>query len=374
MKRHGLDRVSLAVRLDSEIFPYDSRFLLGIQPFDKPVLRRYVHECVHLWQLLGSGYLTNMARTDWIALRRWEETGELTHRSNAFTRVDEVAKFSAWQLSEGLCRYWDVHISGPPELLEEPYAGSPIHSTELPDWMIDGLSADVIERLKSQRSYSGEQFDSWMLQEDAYAEPYRQALGVLGSKRAASLFPIVGHFALQTPAPARVYSSALQVLQNYPLPADHHFIDDIWRAVFTDVANACGKASFQVTSSLLTPGATVLKTLAQEGQPIYAHYFELMKFAQRNYKSPLDVMLGLPGDPTIRQELSTLFIPPVVLFKDGRWAEDPVAVKVAGIMPHTTSLDYGGMPGLLRQPQLGDTSKDLLARADAMKLAALIEV
>lgn len=357
-----LDRVSLSVELRGDYFEFDSRYLLGVQPFNEPQLRYYIHECVHLWQLLGSGYLSNLSRSRWKALKRWEATGELPKPSDHFTRVDSATGFSAWQLSEALCRFWDVHISGPPDLLGQRYAGEEVHDSNFPpDWLTRGLTPEVIESIRAQRSYSGAQYDEWMLREDSYAEPYRKLRQRGGSRWAAALFPIVGYFALQTPKPATAFTGSLDLLADYRLPEDCKYIHDTWRAIFPDVANACGQAAFTYTSTMLTPGANVIAAMAQEGHLVYRHYLSLLAMANEMWAT--DARLALPGDPEFRLQLSVFFLPPLVKFHNGRWATDTVAAKV-GLLAN--------VPDLIRQPKLAEESQAIDTRLKAMGVAALL--
>lgn len=360
---HHLDRVSLSIGLGGDCFAFDHRYLLGTQPFRKPELRQYVHECLHLWQVLGSGYLSNVARDKWLALQRWEATGELPAPSGRLTAVDPAVGFSARDLSEALCRFWDVHVSGPPDLLGEPYAGDPVHDVaEVPaDWLTEGLDPEVVERVREQRSYSGAQLDAWMLREDGYAEPYRRVLASAGSKRAAALFPIVGYFALQTPNPPRAFAGSLDLLATYPLPAASRSIHDIWRTVFGDVADACARAAFTTTGTVLTPGAPVLAAMTREGHVVYRHYASLL--SMMGEVGPTDPWLALPGDPETRLRLAVFLVPPVVTFHDGRWAPTSPGAKL-GLA--------GGAPGVLPQPELADASQGLYARQKAMGRAALL--
>ena len=369
---HHLDRVSLSVGLGGEYFEFDYRYFLGIQPFSKPELRYFIHECIHMWQLLGSGYLVNLARNRWLALRHWEATGQLPEADQRFTALEPSAGFSAWQLSEALCRFWDVHISGPPDLLDKPYAGGPIHEAVdvPPDWLTEGLSPEVIDKVRKQQSYTSVQFDEWMLQEDNYAEPYRRLLKLGGSKWAASLFPIVGHFALQTRNPPRSFIRALNLLTKLPLPATDKYISDTWRSIFASVANTCAKAAFLDGFNSLTPGADVIKVMAKEGHPVYGHYLALLAMAN-DVDCPIDLVLALPGDPELRARLAAFFLPPVVTFDDGRWTPNAPAVKMAGLAETMGFSD--APPGLLEQPQLADTADDLYRRHMAMQKDGLLK-
>ena len=204
---HGLDRASLAISLDADRFPFDPRYLWGPAPFGIPVLRQFTHEVVHFWSMLGSAYLANIALADWRAL----SAGTFVEPEGAaasFTRQVPEVGFSPWQLHEAVCRYWDIHIVGPELLLGEPGPAGAV-GQELPDWIIEGLEPEVVERLRATTPYTDEQFDRWMALEDDYARPYRTMVERLGSRTSVVLFPLVAYFAFQTAAPCETYAEAV---------------------------------------------------------------------------------------------------------------------------------------------------------------------
>ena len=358
------DRVSLLIDLDVDHFDFDHRFLWGPAVFDRPELRFFLHECVHLWQLLGSGYLANLAGDRWHALLEFEATGKIRTPDSRFITVDPEAGFSPRDLSEALCRFWDVHIVGPPELLGEPYPGPRLEpdlvlTASSLDRVAEGLSADAWERLANQRAYSSDQYDRWMLREDRYAEPYRLMLTAGGSRWAASLFPIVGYFALQARDPCRVFVRSLERLNDLQIP-ERRYITDTWRSIFPTVANSCGAATFESTGMFLTPAAPVVRALASRGHPVYGHYLGLLAMANEYWAT--DVRLALPGDPEFRQQLATFFLPPVVRFHDGRWTPDSPAAKLGRA---------SNVRGVLPQPDLADESTAIRHRYQAMGKAGL---
>jgi len=358
----GFDRQSLVVDLDCDSFDFDSRILFGPSVFGRPELRRFTHECVHLWQQLGSGYLANLARDRWSDLNTFEKTGEMPPvRKSRFGDVDPQTGFSVQQLSEALCRFWDVHIFGPADLLGEPYAGELlIKKRDLPResaWVTDGLPPEVVDRLRHLRAYSGEQYDRWMLGEDDYAEPYRRVLQAGGSYWAASVFPIVGYYSLQTRNPCRAFMASLYGLRDLRLPKAG-YIHDTWREIFARVALTCAKAALKSGGSMLTPGAQVIR--AMPGHRVYRHYSQLLAMAQQYWS--LDMRLALPGDPEFRFQLTTFCLPALIRFHDGQGEPDAVAAKMARAT---------GVLDVLPQPGLATEAADISRRFRRMDLARL---
>jgi hypothetical protein len=360
---HGLDRASLAVSLDADRFPFDPRYLWGPAPFGIPVLRQFTHEVVHFWAMLGSAYLANIALGDWRALRWYEEAGRFVEPEGAaasFTRNVPEVGFSPWQLHEALCRYWDIHIVGPELLLGEPPAGRPIEQ-ELADWMIEGLEPEVIERLRATTPYTDEQLDRWMALEDDYARPYRMMVERLGSRTSVVLFPLVAYFAFQTPAPCETYAeavAALVELRVVPETREPQSIHVMWREAFDAVRGVCTAASLATCRRTLTGGSPVVAELARQGNPVFGHYSALLA----SMPDP-DRSIALPGDPAHRMQLVTYFLPPVTVFRDGRWEAESTMAKVGRA---------NGVPGILAPDALADAAEAIRQRGLVLGEASLI--
>src|SRR5215218_4767439 len=103
---HGFDRLSLSISLNCSRFPFDERYMWGPNAFGIPVLRVFTHEMLHFWQLLGSGYIANLALAEWHSLKaRGDARAATASISRSFSEIDPAAGFSPYQLHEALCRY-----------------------------------------------------------------------------------------------------------------------------------------------------------------------------------------------------------------------------------------------------------------------------
>ena len=362
---HGLDRPSLAVSLAEDRFPFDHRYLWGPAPFGIPALRYFTHEVLHFWAMLGSGFLANLALGEWRALEQYDATGTVPEPAGAlesFARHVPEAGFSPWQLHEALCRYWDIHVVGPELLLGETSPGP--EEQDLPEWMIENLDPDVVERLRLTTPYTNEQFDRWMAMEDDYARPYRAMLERLGTRRSVVLFPLVAFFAFQTPRPCEVYAEAVAALVEagiVPETGGPASIHELWRDVFGAVHAVCAGASLAVCGRGLTGGAPVIAEVARQGNPVYGHYRAL--FSTVADAREANVWLALPGDPLFRTQLVAHFLPPVTVFRDGRWEAESAMAKLARAE---------GVPGILDPGALADAAEAIRRRGLAMGEAMLM--
>lgn len=300
----GFVRSALAVELDDFYVDFHDGFLRGPRCFHQSFVRAYVHEVLHFWQALSQGFITNLALQEWLDVQEFKQSGALKDYKGLLGRFAEPPKgapFSAWELSESLCRYWDIHIMGPVRLLQE--RGEALSSA--------GNDA---------RPYQAAEFDRLMTIEDAYAAPYRWALERWGSVASVLLFPIAGHFAMQTSRPVEVF---LKVSENLAVEAQQFrgSIHENWRTLFPKVRDATGSACFSLTGSILTPGWDVIRRSALKESPIWRYYLRLLHTGAMTVGSieKLDFCFSLPGDPENRGILVSGFLPAVTLFRNGRW-------------------------------------------------------
>lgn len=303
-KQLGFVRSALAVELDHLYVDFHEGFLRGPKCFHQSFVRAYVHEVLHFWQALSQGFITNLALQEWQHVQEFKQTGALKDSGGLLSRFAEPPKdgpFSAWELSESLCRFWDIHILGPERLLQE--------------------RGDPMARVGNDfRPYSAEEFDRVMTIEDSYAAPYRWALDHWGTSASVLLFPIAGHFAMQTRRPVDVF---VRVGENLRVQAQqmHGSIHENWRTVFPQVRQACEHASLNLTGASLTPGWDVIGRSGLRKTPIWHHYLKLLNGASilSGGTEQLDFFFSLPGDPECRGNLISVFLPTVTLFRNGRW-------------------------------------------------------
>jgi hypothetical protein len=158
--------------------------------------------------------------------------------------------------------------------------------------------------------------------QDFYADPYRLALRELGSSKAVLFFPLIGHFALQAPQPVVVYAAAVDRLKVGPEPEAGFVIHDYWRTFLELAEVVCAEACAQFCDgATLQPTWDVINETALGTNPIYRHYLALIDLFLASERSWDGLAFALPGDPDVRVELGQSFLPPVVVFNDGHWAE-----------------------------------------------------
>ena len=357
---HGFDRTSLIVRLDADYFPFESDYLQAPAKHEKPILRVVMHEYLHFWQLISSGFLANVALGEVRALRGAEPDVALRR---SFIEPHADLGFSAHQLSEALCRFWDSHILNPVSLLA-PYR---LADPQLDERLRTLDERGLLERKRpdGQTEYSGRAFDIWMLHEDAYANPYRLSLERLGSALSVVLFPLVGFFALQTQHPVEVFANAVRRLEP-DVPLEPGFsIHDAWRAVIQRVADVCNDESFKLTGAFVTPGPMVINRSTLSEEPVWAHYADLVSLLAEIWGvDKLELYLAIPGDPIARSKLVSSLRPPATLFRDGRWTSENGVLKAIRLTPSAPE-------SLLGAEELADQAETLYGEQMEFRLTEL---
>jgi hypothetical protein len=351
-----IDKRSLAIRLSSDYFPFELDFLLEPRKYSSPAVRVYVHETLHFWQILSQGYIANLALDEWLQLKEYEKNcriPEIASLSSRFRHKHESIGFSAWNLSEALCRYWDIHILGSNLLLRKHL----IVEEEREDPSLD--EHPLFSRYSGSTSLT---FDALMNREDAYAEPYRIALKNWGTNNSVILFPIVGHLALQTPKPIEVFIDVVErLVGSYDIESSELDIHQKWREIFDEVYKECIVSTVKICNlAELTPGWDVIDRSELNQHPIYSHYLDIMKFIFNVWKANTHFFFALPGDPYCRMKLASTFRPPITLFNDGEWHSDTHFLKTYyDGMAHQSNMQSG--------ETLAKWSKDILSRSRKMQ-------
>jgi hypothetical protein len=363
---NGFDRCSLAIELAYDFFPFKKEYLEQPRLHDHTAVRVFVHETLHFWQVLSSGFIANLALSEWRNLLKFECSGEFEPRAKIledFTRKNIELGFSAYNLTEALARYWDLHITGPQKNLR----GRLLRSNS-PDLARLGLDNPTDLPGSEAKAYTGEQFDNLMLLEDAYAAPYRLSLERWGSLKSVLLFPLVGYFSLQTPAPVEVFCSVMKSNEidriNFNEYRDIHIG---WRSLFEDIRNLCKlSAMFVGQVGAFTPGWDVIKRSPLNIHPVYCHYLQTILTLQNKNT---DFYFACPGDPECRAYLVSYFLPPLTILANDRWIGESSSLKKAIELPANLG------EGLLEAEMLANKSQDIHTRSrkmrQAQKLASL---
>src|SRR5262249_36847344 len=195
------------------------------------------------------------------------------------------------------------------------------------------------------RPYSGRAFDVLMQIEDAYADPYRLMLRIVDSRDAAVLFPLVAHFALQTPHPVRMFAALAQTLTEPAgrLTLDGGDIRALWRQSYPVVAGLAARVAVRSGNAALTPGRMVWRGRGR-GNAVLEHYARLLELGWQLQGQLLDFAFATPRDPESRQLLPPLFLPAAPVF-DGGHTHRSSAMATLALMAR-------GAPGLAAEAGL----------------------
>lgn len=320
--------VSLAIELDADYFEFDKYFIYAPAKFNNPILRVFIHEVLHFWQAISLGFITNLALQKWLQLLDYENKAtyfskhERQKLLNSFKKVHPEFGFSAYNLSEALCRFWDIHIMGPLNMIK-------IHHDKL------GFSLSEVDKIFGQDIMLSPVFDLLMQVEDTYAEPYRFSLKKWGSKNSVIMFPIIAYFALQTQSPVEVFAESIEVLTNRIKlnKIKEKSIHKLWRIYFERIHDACILSSIKICNdSIPTPGWDVINRSELRDHPIYNHYFKLIKLLYPLWGYETNLYFALPGDSDFRLKMSSAFRPPVTIFYNGRWTGESGISQSAGLV------------------------------------------
>jgi hypothetical protein len=305
--------------------------------------RLLIHETVHFWQVLGSGYLANLIADEWQRLTTLETQGTLLSESPrvALHRDRTVTPFSAAELVEAWCRYWDVHIRGPIQVMAEEHLERPAGR-------------------RRRDSYSNADYDLVMTQgplEQTYARPYRWLLQETDgdSLTCNALFPFIGYTAFISDDPVVFIRRAVRRLLDADVVAlirrraDEHgqVINRIWLAVAEELLkDYLGPMLLETgTAETLLTGADVLSGPPLSEHPLLSPY--AVKAARSNFswwagvfypadpwdepdydaelsrlarQAPALAQLCMPGQPWYRLTLGATIPPPIIRFRNITWA------------------------------------------------------
>ncbi len=360
-------RPSLSIELDAAHFEFDDALLHHPAKYEDPVVRVFVHELLHFWQTLSQSFLTGLALAEWRRLVEFERSGlpsGADHPVLEFLEPHPELGFSAWDLSEALCRYWDVHIIGPVKLIE--------HNERVLEFLrfFPQAKEHLYREVNGERQYSSLAFDLLMRGEDSYAEPYRYALDRWGSNQSVIFFPIAGHFALQSPRPIAVFAEAInRIRRAFQLDRMRNLdIHYVWPAAFDQVRRICAEACADLCGDRgLETGWQLMERVGVGDHPVFRHYLALLESTSDHWGNDppggLDYCFALPGNPSCRERLAYAFRPPATIFHDGVWSgRSPLSL---------TARLFGKLEGVLEEELLAQESREIHDRARKVRQAEL---
>lgn len=201
----SLNRVSLVTEIDAPFREPHPDYFLHPAGRDPDFSRVVFHEATHYWQQLSQTYLLMVAAEDWDRLQTFVETGradEAGHLNRTFRKTYLEQGFSALDLAECASRYWDILNIGPHNLVESALA----NGVELNDEtrrIYEATVKDGTFRLPNDGYTSFTVELAMRVVGGAYARPYFLLQDRTGA--ALVLFPLLAHWALQTPAPVTLF-------------------------------------------------------------------------------------------------------------------------------------------------------------------------
>jgi hypothetical protein len=305
--------------------------------------RVILHETIHLWQYLSSGYLANLVEEDWLRLKAFEQgdtPAPAGPKRKAFLERSPHLGFSVKDLHEALARFWDMHILGPPLLIELELADP---QRTLPEGFEQGYreaeEAGMI-RHPVHGGYSDLSY-RWAMRCAAgnYGKPYLWLLEQVGVPRADIIFPLAGFFAFQTPDPLRAFNwIARQASHEFDDVAPGLIIHDWWRKAYWRM----GQIAVAVAKEIGAVGLNHIGHAVENGDladhPIWYSHFQLRRIAGRRFADlplfsdfpgalpekleqargslNLDYTLACPGDPDYKWMLVQCLAPAFVAFED----------------------------------------------------------
>jgi hypothetical protein len=318
---HGLCRPALAVELALDFHEYPHDLVQYPRGFD--VLGRvFFHELLHCWQVLSQAYLTRLAAEEFNQLLYYRDSGELPEKAGAedlegrFLAKHPEIGFSAHQLSEALCRFWDVQVIGA-DIVYAASTGAPLQ--------IDDGRKLLRDPVSDAPAFGQKEFHRAMLVEDAYADPYRLAMERWGDQ-AMVVFPLVAHFSLQTDYPIDTFAAAimkqLELGSRRPVSA----MEPVWFRTW----EAAREVVMLTTRALGIPpcadSGQVIRETALSTHQIFQHYLLLLEIAKSQWGPDyLEYAFSAPGRE--RGALSTVFHPSVTLMQGGRWLNEAPAER-----------------------------------------------
>lgn len=367
----GFDRASLSISLDCGGKDF---------PRNEDQQRVYYHELIHFWQTLSEGFITRQALLEWQRLRHFEQTGDAAISSEFGTQLSEFFRkhpdsgFSTWNLSESLARFWDIYKFGAGKLLAKRGRANDVSPH---DPGFDDLFQNLERDAPGWTQTTAAEFDYLMQLEDWYAEPYRLALQTLSSQHAVILFPLVGHFALQSRSPIDVFVDTISFLLEggrrewssilpFPLVTqmleagllDRDFniprlvlgmlgpdaygtivnphmgilVEPVWLLLTPLVKAVCDEMAKRICGGVgLEPGWVVMDESELRDQRVYRYVLPLLKrvvdLTREQFVSafpdhapiPFSTAFACPGSVTGDYLLRSHFLPPLVMFLDTSW-------------------------------------------------------
>ena len=323
------------IRVGFPAVPRSLQVWYGPANYHPKASRELFHETVHFWQYLASGYLSRLAEEDWDRLLTFERTGKFTRevpRRAHYLQPHPEHGFSPRDLVEAFARYWDVHVIGPPDLIEQELSAGRHNFS--PDFVerFETLKAKGLLRHPEHGGYSSDSFDLAMEGPGGgWAKPYSMLRQRLPPKATGALFPVAVNLALQTDDPVDTFAFLISGAQSIEsaLPSGED-IAVLWRWCYDFVSPLLGE---RPKDQRLGSGIRKAAAGSLDSNPIWNWLIKYMLRAAAelgaadtegmDYHTAVERGIGTlafalacPGDPKNRGWLVPLLAPPLVQFED----------------------------------------------------------
>ena len=337
--------ISGVVEVDSEWREPSPKVLRHPAAHEPEMSRVVFHETVHYWQQLGQSFMAKIVQEDWQRLLRFETEkarDDVGPYRRHFVHHHDAYGFSAHELQESLARFWDVHVIGPHTLLEMEFADPRRNIDEFFKEQYFAYKQKGLIVHPAHGGYSNVAFD-WAMETAAgdYGKPYQFIRKRFNPVVTGVVFPLAGHFALQTDRPVDVFVRTFEAVAPHleKLPPGQA-IHDLWKACYRPVHLQAQEACRQLGIGPPTPAGAVLQNGSLGGHPVYGWVLSQLHVGRNALANStlaadvtramgrvserflglimLDLCLACPGDTTNRSFLVEWLAPPCVRFPDGR--------------------------------------------------------
>lgn len=326
MSGSKLDWTSLALVVDE---PYHQQTLdLWANPGHYPWMRRALHETYHYWQVLTVPAFTRVVlerytnfHRIWSAISYKVDSVDLpTPAYDGFVTTDPVYGFSAYDLIEGLTRYWDLHSAGPHTLLQAELGDDAYAEADAEYGPFERLVPGFERPLYTYKAYNYA-----MLKGDSYSRAYRflfERMEHMEEKRdglVGIFFPYMAFAGLQTDQPIVAFAHLAEHASDFfdialgVVPFNAPTIEDVWKGLMIPFEKWANELLEEFGIEELQPQFVYSDyKLAWQDEPIM--YLEDGKMKQLKIhpalEKPFDYnvfgpYLVPPGSPFLQQAMSS---------------------------------------------------------------------
>ncbi len=335
---------SLLIDIDDEYWTPESLVLRAPAKINPEKSRVIFHETLHFWQQCSQTFLVKMVEENWERLKTYENTTKILpvgSTSREYRNIYPEYGYSARDLHEGLARYWDVHVINPVTLMD----------IEIKDEKrnIPSSVANQYQKYKSiaaafdPSGYPAAIYDLAMsFTAGDYAKPYINLKEATSSYNAAVLFPLAGHFALQSDWPVPFFEELVKRASPAVMGSERPDakLVEVWPIWYHRIRNHAVELHREKSERPFYPASVIMENGPLADHPVYYYVVHLlsalinqisMKTEAREYLVPgyenvpsmqakfsVDFYTACPGIPKFRTFLVSYISPPCIRFSDNK--------------------------------------------------------